>query len=361
MIVIGNDAHKGSITAVVTNEAGVQLDHQTVAARRAGFSTLLAWARAKGDERVWAVEDVRHLSESFVRFLLDQGELVVRVPPKLMARQRRSARTWGKSDPIDALAVARALLREPELPVATIDDAAREIRLLVDHRQDLVGERTRMQNRLRWHLHDWDPDLNIAPRTLDRACVLDRLARRLARAQQTTLVLIAREQIREIRSRTRRIKDLERQIERLTAERNPNLRAVRGIGPIAAGVIAGHTAGIESLQTESDFAMFCGTAPLDASSGRQQRHRLNRHGDRDINCVLHRAVLTQLQRPGPARQYAERRIAEGKTAPEIRRCLKRYLARAVFRALIADAKHRQQQEQPTMIKSPTAPDIATAA
>lgn len=361
MIVLGNDAHKGSITAVATNEAGVQLDHQTVAARHAGFATLLAWARAKDEERVWAVEDVRHLSEPFVRYLLDQGELVVRVPPKLMARQRRSARTWGKSDPIDALAVARALLREPELPVATIDDAAREIRLLVDHREDLVGERTRMQNRLRWHLHDWDPDLNIAPRTLDRGCVLDQLARRLARAEQTTLIVIARELVRDIRARTRRIKELERQIDKLTAQRNPHLRAVTGIGPIAAGVIAGHTAGIESLQTESDFAMFCGVAPLDASSGRQQRHRLNRHGDRDINCVLHRAVLTQLQRPGQAREYAQRRTTEGKTPPEIRRCLKRYIARAVFRALIADTKYRQHQEQANMIKPLTTPQLAVAA
>ena len=361
MIVIGNDAHKGSITAVATNEAGMQLDHQTVAARRAGFATLLQWARAKDADRAWAVEDVRHLSEPFVRYLLDQGEMVVRVPPKLMARQRRSARTWGKSDPIDALAVARALLREPELQVATVDDAAREIRLLVDHREDLVGERTRNQNRLRWHLHDWDPDLNIAPRTLDRACVLDKLARRLARAEQTTLIVIAREQLREIRSRTKRIKELERQIDRLTAERNPHLRSVEGVGPIAAGVIAGHTAGIESLQTESDFAMFCGTAPLDASSGRQQRHRLNRHGDRDINCVLHRAALTQLRRSGAAREYAARRTAEGKTPPEIRRCLKRYIARAVFRALIADAKLRQQQEQSTMIKPLTNPEFAAAA
>lgn len=361
MIVIGNDAHKGSITAVVTNEAGVQLDHQTVAARRAGFSTLVAWARAKDDERVWAVEDVRHLSEPFVRYLLEQGELVVRVPPKLMARQRRSARTWGKSDPIDALAVARALLREPQLPVATIDDAAREIRLLVDHREDLVAERTRIQNRLRWHLHAWDPDLNVAPRSLDRDCVLDKLSRRLSRAAQTTLVQIAREQIREIRSRTKRIKQLERKIDKLTAERNPHLRAIEGIGPIAAGVIAGHTAGIESLQTESDFAMFCGTAPLDASSGRQQRHRLNRHGDRDINCVLHRATLTQLQRPGPAREYAERRTAEGKTAPEIRRCLKRYITRAVFRALVQDAKLRHQQEKQPMIKPLTTPEHAAAA
>ena len=116
------------------------------------------------------------MSTRLERALLAAGERVVRVPPKLMAGARSSARTRGKSDPIDALAIARAALREPDLPVACHDGTSRELKLLVDHREDLVTERTRMQNRLRWHLHELDPELDVPARGLDRLTVLDRLA-----------------------------------------------------------------------------------------------------------------------------------------------------------------------------------------
>nr|WP_234382114.1 transposase [Streptomyces dysideae] len=115
---------------------------------------------------MWAVEDCRHLSRRLERDLLAAGERIVRVPPKLMANCRSAARTYGKSDPIDALAVARAALREPDLPTACLDGVAREIRLLVDHRDDLVAERTRIINKLRWHLHEIDPGLDPPARCL---------------------------------------------------------------------------------------------------------------------------------------------------------------------------------------------------
>src|SRR5215213_9885409 len=107
-----------------------------------------------------AVEDCRHVSTRLERALLDAGQSVVWVPAKLMAQTRASARTRGKSDPIDALAVARAVLREPDLPVASHDEASRELKLLVDRRDDLVKERTAMMNRFRWHLHRIDPSLD---------------------------------------------------------------------------------------------------------------------------------------------------------------------------------------------------------
>ena len=115
---------------------------------------------------MWAVEDCRHLSRRLEADLLAAGERIVRVPPKLMAHARDAARTYGKSDPIDALAVARAALRHPDLPVARLDGPARELRLLVDHREDLVNERTRCINRLRWHLHELDPAWDPTARSL---------------------------------------------------------------------------------------------------------------------------------------------------------------------------------------------------
>ena len=155
MIVIGVDVHKQSVTAVAIDEAGRMLDEKTVAV---GSDELVAWAGALADGRLWAVEDCRQLTRWLERQLLGHGEDVVRVPPKLMAPERRAGRQRGKSDPIDALAVARAALREPELSRPRPGEQIfRDLKLLVDHRDDLVDERRRTQQRLRWHLHQLDP------------------------------------------------------------------------------------------------------------------------------------------------------------------------------------------------------------
>jgi transposase len=154
MIVIGVDVHKHSLTAVAVDEAGRMLEAKTVAA--AG-GELRAWASALAGERLWALEDCRQLTRALERDLLAAGEELVRVPPKLMAPERRAGRVRGKSDPIDALAVARAALREPNLSRPRPDEAPfRDLKLLVDHRDDLVDERRRAQQRLRWHLHQLD-------------------------------------------------------------------------------------------------------------------------------------------------------------------------------------------------------------
>lgn len=152
MVIIGIDAHKRSHTAVIADTVGRQIAVKTIGTTSNDHLALLAWANKHDDqERLWAIEDCRHLSRRLESDLLAAGEQVVRVPPKLMSHVRDSARTFGKSDPIDALSIARAALREPDLPVARLDGAEREIRLLVDHREDLVAERTRVISRLRWH------------------------------------------------------------------------------------------------------------------------------------------------------------------------------------------------------------------
>jgi hypothetical protein len=156
MVTIGIDAHKRSHTIVIIDEQGRQLAARTIGTTSVDHFELVAWT-ARFASRRWAVEDCRHLSRRLERDLLAAGERIVRVPPKLMANTRTSSRSFGKSDPIDALAVARAALREPDLPVARLDGVERDVRLLVDHREDLVSEPTRMISRLRWHLHELDP------------------------------------------------------------------------------------------------------------------------------------------------------------------------------------------------------------
>jgi transposase len=179
MVTLGTDAHKRSHTIVAADAQGRQLGQVTVAATPEGHLRALVWA-GQWPERIWAVEDCRHLSRRLEADPLAAGEQLVRVPPKLMAGARRGARTRGKSDPIDAVAVARAALREPELPVACLDGVDRQVRLLCDHREDLVAERTRIQQRLRWHLHELEPGWVIPAGALDRRCWLDGVAGRLA-------------------------------------------------------------------------------------------------------------------------------------------------------------------------------------
>jgi transposase len=144
MVVFGIDTHKRTHTAVAVDASGRKLAERTVGTTSADHFELLIWANAlrgdSHDQQLWAVEDCRNLSRRLERDLLAAGQRIVRVHPKLMAHARDAARSYGKSDPIDALAVARAALREPDLPTARLDGPARTVRLLVDHRDTLVAD-----------------------------------------------------------------------------------------------------------------------------------------------------------------------------------------------------------------------------
>lgn len=337
MIVIGTDTHKLTHTCgAVFAGTGQLAGELTAAAREAGFRELLAWGRGLDEERVWAIEDCRHVSGSFERFLIASGEQVVRVPPKLMGESRRGERTAGKSDPIDALAIARAALREgPDtLPAAYLDEDAMQVKLLLDHREDLVKARSEDQCRLRWHLHDLWPELEIPAGALDRIVWLNRIARKLARAEQATRVLIARELVTETRRRTRRVNELEREIGVLVKAQAPQLLELEGCGALTAAKLIAETAGAEHLGSDAKFARLAGVAPIPASSGKRIRHRLDRGGNRQLNCALHRIAVTQGRVHPPARNYLARKQAEGKTRIEALRCLKRHLARRVWKLLV---------------------------
>jgi len=336
VIVIGIDPHKRTHTAAAVDETTGELRGElTVAARAKGHEQLLCFARSLAGERLWALEDCRHVSVSLERFLLGSGERVVRVAPKLMAGARRSARSRGKSDAIDALAVARAALREPELPAARLAGSEREIRLLLDHREDLISERTRIQQRLRWHLHELCPELELPPACLDRQVWLERLARRLSRREQTVQVGICRELVSRCRELSRRAAELERELASLVRAQAPSLLELPGCGVLTAAKLLGETAGVERFSSEAKLAMHAGAAPLQASSGARQRHRLNRSGNRQLNCALHRIAVTQGRVHAPAREYLARKESEGHSRREALRCLKRHLARVVYRTLRA--------------------------
>ena len=295
---------------------------------------VIDWGRSLQEERLWAVEDCRHVTRGIEQALTAAGERLVRVPPRLTAPQRRRGRTRGKSDAIDALAIARAALQEPRLDGPRPgEQVLHELKLLVDHRDDLVDERRRAQQRLRWHLHELDPRLAVPLGALDRAVWLERLARRLARSEQSTQVRIARELVARCKTLTRSILALDRELEQHAQRLAPRLLELAGCGPLSAAKLLCEIGPVDRFHSDAQLARHAGVAPLEASSGKRQRHRLDRGGNRQLNCALHRIAVTQGRWHPPARAYLERKQSEGKTRREALRCLKRQLARTVFNTL----------------------------
>ena len=197
MIVIGADTHKGShALAAVDEGTGRVRGSRQIKAEEPGHLAAVRWARGLDEERVWALEDCRHVSRRLEQALLAAGERVVRVPPHRMGASRKGEREPGKSDQIDALAVARAVVKDgvEQFPVAYLNEQAMEIRLLLDHRGDLVAERTRTVNRLRWHLLELCPELehSLKRGALNQARVLDRVDRRLRKLPAGARVRVAR-------------------------------------------------------------------------------------------------------------------------------------------------------------------------
>jgi transposase len=336
MIVLGADVHKGSHTvAAVTAGTGLVLGEKTVAASERGFAAMRDWARCLGQERVWALEDCRHVSGSLERFLLISGERVIRVATKLMADTRRAARRRGKSDAIDALAVARAALREglDALPAAQLAGPELDIRLLVDHRERLVRSRVAINNDLLWHLHDLWPELKLPGSGLVSKKWSGAIGRRLARAEQTTRVRIARDELRRLRELTVAVDALETEIADLVTQLAPHLLSEPGFGSLTAAKLIGEIADATRFSSDAKLARAAGVAPIPASSGKTNRHRLDRGGNRQLNATLHRIAITRARCHPETKAYLARKRAEGKTTREAIRCLKRHLARRIWHLL----------------------------
>jgi transposase len=253
----------------------------------------------------------------------------------LMAGQRRSGRDRGKSDRIDAIAVARAALREgfEQLPVAELAGVELDIRLLVDHRERLVRTRTALYNDLLWHLHDLWPEQRFPGSALLSKKWGSRIARRLARAQQTARVRIARDELRHLRELSTTIDALEAEIADLVAQVAPQLLAEPGFGPLTAGKLIGEIAGAHRFTSDAKLARAGGVAPIPVSSGKTNRHRLDRGGNRQLNTAIHRVAVTRLRCHPETRDYIARKRSEGKSTSEAIRCLKRHLVRRIWHLL----------------------------
>src|SRR5450432_2020349 len=330
MIVIGTDTHKYKhALAAVDDGTGRVRGSREIDADDAGHLAAVKWARGLDDERVWAIEDCRHVARRLEQALIAACERVVRVAPHRMGASRKGEREPGKSDEIDSLAVARAVVKDgvEHFPAAYLDERAMEIRLLADHRNDLIAERTRIQNRLRWHLVALCPELeaSLKKRSLSDTRQLDRIDRRLRRLTPESRVRVARAQVAQIRSLTRHANTLENELLGLIKTQRPQLLAELGCGPLTAAILIGRTAGAERFQTDASFALQTGTAPIKCSSGQRQQHRLNH--------ALHTIAITRARIDPATREYLERKQAEGNTKKGALRCLKRHLARRFWRLL----------------------------
>jgi len=258
----------------------------------------------------------------------------------MMAEQRRIARTRGKSDPIDAAAVARAALREPDLPIASHDDTSRELKLLVDRREDLVTTRTATINRLLWRVHELDPGWAPPAKSLDLAKHQQALRAHLDSVLGGGVVGLVAElaaaELAEVVELTSKINTLAKQIEARARQAAPTLPAMPGVGPLTAAKIVGEAAGVARFKSEAAFARHSGIAPIPAWSGNTAgRVRLTRSGNRQLNAAIHRIAVTQIRLEGLGQAYY-RKKAEGMSTPEALRCLKRRLVRVVYSHLHTD-------------------------
>jgi transposase len=337
-MLIGVDPHKASVAVAAVEEATDKLlERASFPQDRAGLGSLERWAR-RFPERRWAVENASGLGRHLAVRLAGSGESVVDVPPKLSARVRvLSTGNASKNDGLDALATALAASRNDRLAAVDPEAASEALRLLSESREDLVAERTRALNRLHGLLRD------LLPGGVARTLSADRAARILRgiRPKDASARLrrrLASEVLRDVRTLDRKIADLNGRIEAEVEASGTTLTQIFGIGPILSARIIGTVGDVRRFPTKAHFASYCGTAPLEASSGEVVRHRLSLAGNRHLNYALHMVAVCQARSDARGGAYYRKKLAEGKSRKEALWCLKRRVCDAVFRSLLADSQ-----------------------
>jgi transposase len=340
VITIGIDPHKASLTAVAVDLSGTRLGRCRLLVHAGTLKQLLAWA-AGWPARRFAVEGAYGLGRPIAQQLAAAGEQVLDVPATLAARARLLSVGGGrKTDAADAASVAQAALHCGRLRTVAAEDQTTILRLLAERRDDLAGERTRILNRLHGLLRDLIP--GGAPTNLSAAKAAALLRGvRPATATAACRRELARDLLADLRRVDTRLKANMVQVRDALAATGTSLTEVHGLGVVVAAKLLGHVGDIGRFPSQDHFASYTATAPLDASSGNHQRHRLNTGGNRQLNAALHTIAICQARDPGPGRRYYLRKLSEGKTPAEARRALKRRLANVIYRRILAD-QHRHQ-------------------
>jgi transposase len=336
-VMIGVDPHKGSHTAVAIDRDEAELARVTVRATRRQVDELLAWA-ARFEERTWAIESAGGLGYLLARQLVAAGEEVLDVPATLAARVRLlgSGRS-NKNDPNDARSVAIAALHAPRLARVGRDDHAGVLRLYAKRNHDLARARNRTACRLHALLTELVP--GGMPKEINA-----RSAQRLLESVTATTPVerarhaVAVEHLEDLRRFDEQLRASKQRLEQVVGESGTTLTELFGVGPYVAAIVIGYTGDVTRFANRDQFAAYNGTAPIEVSSGGRVVHRLSRRGNRQMNHAIHIAAITQVRcAHSPGRAFYDRKIAEGKTAREAVRALKRRISDAIYRQLLHDA------------------------
>jgi transposase len=335
-VAIGVDSHKGSLAAAAVDPLGRVMGAEEFPNSPAGHEALLTWARGCGPERRVGIESSLSYGAALSRHLLEQGEDVREVPSSLSARQRRRRRSQGKSDLVDAVAIARVVAAEEVLPPAGRQALLSDLRLLVDYRDQLVRARTQEGNRAHADLVVIRPGYGTKVPNL-RAKKHVAQARSLLRGDRSVRTELLRRRLSELCRLDRQVAEMDRRIAAAVEATGTTLTEIPGVGPFIAAKILGEVGDPSRIRSKAAFAVLSGTAPLPASSGKTQRHRLSRGGNRQLNWALHYIALAQYRVLPEAKAYMARQREAGKSHKEAMRCLKRHLSNVVYRHLVANS------------------------
>ena len=336
-VIIGVDPHKLSATIEVVDRREKLLGSGRFTTDQAGYAAMRVYVKAWPD-RVWAVEGSNGAGRPLAQRLLEAGEHVVDVPAKLAARVRLFDTGHNrKTDALDAHSIAVVGVRTPTLRVLKLDGELEVLRMLTDRRETLTRRRVETINRIQRLLSELIPgqakrDLTALQAKAMLASVRPRDIAGKTRRQ------IAAEELAELIGIETKMKKATAELKAMVLTRGSHLMEIHGVGPVVAARILADVGDITRFADRNRFASWTGTAPLDASSGENNRHRLSRAGNRRMNHMIHIAAVTQIRLDTEGRAYYRRKRADGKNSLEAIRCLKRRISDVVYRQLIADAQ-----------------------
>ena len=345
-VIVGVDPHKKSVTIEAIDGRGKKVATGRFGTSTRDYKAMLGYVRQQWPHHRWAIEGAHGVGRPLAQRLLADGESVVDVPAKLAARVRvfdtGNAR---KTDATDAHAIAAVALRTPDLRVLSFDEELVALRLLADRRDELSARRVQTVNRLHRLLTE------LIPGGAGKDLTATRAKRLLATVKPRSLLgkttrRMAAEEIVDLVATDARLKTLTKELKTAVQARGSHLMDLQGIGPAGAARILADVGDVARFPDRNHFASWTGTAPLDASSGEQIRHRLSRAGNRRLNHVLHMAAIAQIRLDTEGRTY-RRKLGEAKTRKEARRCLKRRLSDMVYRQLVADAQQAEHSDVET--------------
>ncbi len=339
-VMIGIDPHKGSHAAAAVDETEMALAEVQVRATRRQTIELLAWAE-RFPARCWAIESANGHGYLLAQQLVAAGEHVMDVPSAQAARVRvLDSRRSQKNDPNDARSVAIVALRQPGLRIVAAEDHVAVLRMLAKRHKQLASLKTQAAARLHATL------AALIPGGMGKEMVVRDASELLRRIRPSSMVekerkRLAHQHLADLRRLDNEIKASRARLATAVEAAGTTLTDIYGVGPVVAGLLIGYTGDVSQFPTRHHYATSNGTAPIDASSGKNQRHRLNPRGNRMLNHAIHLIAITQLRYPDTdGRVFYERKLAEGKTRKEAIRSLKRHLSDAVYRHLVADQQNR---------------------